>query len=360
MKKIYFFAFILITGALSAQITISNADMPKSGDTIRTSYAYSISGEDLTATGANHIWDYSALVAVAQNLEKYEAPDKTPYGLFKYIGASYGQYVFTPDSLPIIGMSPQDLYNFYKNSAADYRQIGIGMTLSGLAAPIPYSAQDVVYKFPLQYGDMDSSNSKYAIPIPGMAYYGQNKKRVNEVDGWGTLNTPFGTFQTIRVKSTLYISDTINLDTLGIGMAIDRPVSYEYKWLSAAEGIPVLQVNANGSTGVPIATYVQYQDSMRGGIPQVGINESNFNEKEYKVYPNPSEGDFSIEYSLNYPAYVSLDVYDLLGKKVYSQYQGTQKAGEHLYKVNQAMPSSVYFIKLSVNDQSFVKRLVVR
>ena len=75
-----------------------------------------------------------------------------------------------------------------------------------------------------------------------MGYYGQSGHRVNLVDGWGTLITPFGTFQTLRVISTIDAIDTVYNTSLSAGTNIPRPLKYEFKWLATGKKIPVLNL----------------------------------------------------------------------------------------------------------------------
>ena len=81
--------------------------------------------------------------------------------------------------------------------------------------------------------------------------------RTNVVDGWDNLTTLFGTFQTLRVKSTLIEHDSVYIDSLSTGFPINRNIT-EYKWLGKGQGIPLLQVNEEGTL---VTTY--YRDFYR-------------------------------------------------------------------------------------------------
>jgi len=71
----------------------------------------------------------------------------------------------------------------------------------------------------------------------------------------------------------------------------------------------------------------------------------------HPVYPNPLNPEASINYSIPQAADITVEVYDLLGRKVASLFDGYQPAGDHslLWRPdNQA--SGVYLIKLSSGD----------
>jgi gliding motility-associated-like protein len=122
----------------------------------------------------------------------------------------------------------------------------------------------------MNYGNVDSSNSGFAFPLPNIGFYAKKQFRKNTVDGWGTLKTPFGTFQTLRVKSEIDIVDSIHIDTLGFGFNIPRQKIYEFKWLANGKDIPILQIDATqGFGGGLTIDRVNWQDSI---IPPLNVS----------------------------------------------------------------------------------------
>lgn len=250
---------------LSAQITITSADMPNVNDNILISVNTSLANFHPDSTGPNYIWDYSKLIPDSQRYVKFVTPLSTPY-LFFY-ASSYGTRNYTPDALPwsLIGggTAPTNAYDFYKNSGTSYNMTGEGLTENTTTIPEIYSAQDRVYAFPMNYLNKDSSNSDFHIGIANQGYYGKRQKRVNYVDGWGTLITPYGTVNALRIKSTLTITDTIYLDTIHAGFTIPRLIAYEYKWFSAGSKIPMLEIDATAAGGNNVTiTRANWRDSL--------------------------------------------------------------------------------------------------
>ncbi|HTA62335.1 MAG TPA: gliding motility-associated C-terminal domain-containing protein [Bacteroidia bacterium] len=265
----------------SAQITITSADMPNPNDNILISVNTSLANFQPNLTGANYTWDYSKLIPDSQRYVSFVPPASSPYPLFIFLGggASYGTRNYTPDALPwsLIGggTPPTNAYDFYKNSGASYNFIGEGLTEGTTMIPAYNSVPDRVYAFPMNYLNKDSSNSVLSIPIPNQFYYGKRQKRVNQVDGWGTLITPYGTFNALRVKSTLTIVDTIYIDTVHLGFKIPRPITYEYKWFGVGSKIPLLEIDATATGGNNITvTRANWQDSLLKPIAVSFIQQS--------------------------------------------------------------------------------------
>lgn len=68
----------------------------------------------------------------------------------------------------------------------------------------------------------------------------------------------------------------------------------------------------------------------------------------YPNYPNPFNARTTINYSLPQPSDVSLEIYDLLGRKVQTIYTGNQNAGEYSLMWDAAeFSSGVYIYKLT-------------
>lgn len=81
-------------------------------------------------------------------------------------------------------------------------------------------------------------------------------------------------------------------------------------------------------------------------------------ENPISVFPNPTNTNTTIEYTLINSSYVKLEVVDILGKSLQSLVNTSQVAGN--YKVNLAkLTAGIYFIKLNINNQTNITRLVV-
>jgi hypothetical protein len=86
-------------------------------------------------------------------------------------------------------------------------------------------------------------------------------------------------------------------------------------------------------------------------------------EKVFSVYPNPSDGNASIEYSISKDANVSLGIYNVLGVKIIDIANDEQMSGTHKYSINKAkdneLASGIYFVTLIVDGKISIQRLVI-
>jgi len=77
-------------------------------------------------------------------------------------------------------------------------------------------------------------------------------------------------------------------------------------------------------------------------------------------YPNPVKDNTTINYRLTQTNNVSLEVYDNLGKKVMTLYQGKKMAGKYSINIDASkLSAGIYTYKLIVNEKSVSKKMNV-
>jgi hypothetical protein len=89
----------------------------------------------------------------------------------------------------------------------------------------------------------------------------------------------------------------------------------------------------------------------------VGMNEVALN-IPFAVFPNPFEGSSRIEYQLNASSNVTLEVYNVVGERVQSFVSAEQQAaGKHSFTFEGSV-SGIYTVRLTVDGQSIVQKIV--
>jgi hypothetical protein len=248
MKKIHLLLFLV--GLLyqwgHSQVTIGQSDMPNPGDTLRVSMTNLVpAGYQKTAMDTS--WNFSVLEALSQRVDTFVTVGSTPIAYQYFFVQLGGANLASPRSASSIpGLPVTQGYAFYKNSPTGFSDMGSAYTIQQIPFPAKYDNPDKLYEFPMTPGMTWSSNSAFSIAVPGLMSYTTQRQRSNIVDGWGALTTPFGTFQTLRIKSELVMHDSIYIDSINSGFPFNRNIT-EYKWMAAGKGIPVLQINEEGA-----------------------------------------------------------------------------------------------------------------
>jgi len=333
MKHLLLSALLASAGTAAAQTapTITSADMPLVGDTLRSSQTVALptGAPSFTVSGANQTWNYAGLVPASQRVDRFLSVSDAAVGLqaitFGALGGVNQATLAQPRSLPAGAgavLPITDPKEFFKVSSSDFRSVGFGATYTGIGLPVTYrdqAHQDVIYRFPLAYGNTsDISYSDFEVSAPGTATLRQRRQRTNEVDGWGTVTTPFGTFQALRVVTTLTDRDSLVVGTTPGGPATLLPTQRQYKWLANGVHVPVLTITTTEVGGTQQVTAVEYRDSYRRIASSLATRSTLGTEAS--AYPNPLGPEAALRLRLpagSGPGRVTAT--DVVGRQVFSQ-----------------------------------------
>lgn len=97
--------------------------------------------------------------------------------------------------------------------------------------------------------------------------------------------------------------------------------------------------------------------------PLSGVKEFTSSDKKFNLnqnYPNPFNPSTTITFALSNPAYVTLKVYDVMGKEVAALMQGNKQAGTYQVRFNAgSLPSGLYIYKLTSGNASETKKMLL-
>ena len=359
MKKGLLIIVACISISLKSQISITSNNMPISGDVAWYTNASLNSVGDYTTTGANHTWDFSSLDSLNEGLREFKAISNTPYGMYSFIlgFTAYGELATDTVPIPTIPIpgvpviSITDIYNFYSKTSTKFIAEGLGVKINGIGVPNTFSNEDELYFFPLNYSDRDSSTFRFStisntiIPFQ----YIKQGHRITEVDGWGTVTTPYGTEQCIRVVTTQYSIDTFK-GTITLPVIGTQPFAFgfpnyvrSYQWLTLGEKIPYFEVTGNIITGNFNATQAKYRDD----APNFVSIKEEVQQLALSVFPNPSTNQLTIITPKNGNS-IKAELVDLQGKTVFSKdlNNNSNIANQHILDVN-SLAKGIYILNLS-------------
>lgn len=259
-RQLTLISLIILIKFSFGQITITSADLPVSGDTLRYSAAILDSASEVTfnISGANVNWDFSHIEPEVQGVVSYLPKGQTPYNSDFSNNSYFGRKA--TDTLKIEGNVVTKVYEFYQNTTQGFTRVGLAAKYSVLTIANTFSNPDEIYQFPLNYGDVDSSNFYFSKNLFFVGSYISKGYRKNTVDSYGSITTPFGTFNSIRVKTEVFTRDSVNVN--GQPSAANTH-TIEYKWLAPGSKIPIMQINGTEINGEFVPTTMIYKDSYR-------------------------------------------------------------------------------------------------
>lgn len=346
---------------ISAQITINSTDMP-AVDTIYHFHTASVSGVDHDITGAGIIWDYTNLANTGFSQDSFANPVVTPfvyqlifnnflYPSYDATHAQPGSDIVLPAQIPF---TVTNVYNFYKNSSSSFKMLGFGATINGLPAPIQYQGSDRIYKFPLTYGNIDTSTYYFEVPVPTLGYWNQSGKRYNHVDGYGTLLLPNGvSYEVVRLKSTIEIVDSVHIDAIGFTIPVPR-IQTDYKFMATGEGEPVLQITTQPLLlvfGPETVTGVKYKNEMN----LASVN--NENETCFNVYPNPATDNLTI-LNAQLKHWSKLQLFNTSGQAAFTDITGG--SGNISLDISSLAPGTYHLLLELENGKTYTQKISIR
>jgi len=298
MRKIYIgafaFLFTLLTTAQTT-LTLTASNFPGSNDTLRYTNAQLSSVGNYTQTGANFTWNFNGLVYSSQGVRDFKQAALTPYAFFFFGANEYGEKI--ADNISAGPLTINNYYNYYKKQTTPINAFvadGIGMTFSSIPVPSYYSDKDELYTFPLTYGDYDSTTFKFSTPTTTALPFTYKKTgyRVTKVDGWGSISTPYGTQNCLRLVTTQYSQDTIKYNAFSFGFPNNQR---SYQWLTATDKIPYLEVSGALAGANFTPNQARYRDVYQN---PAGVNE-NADLSAIEFYPNPGTDKLWLNFTRN-------------------------------------------------------------
>lgn len=93
-------------------------------------------------------------------------------------------------------------------------------------------------------------------------------------------------------------------------------------------------------------------------LTQVSNTEEIALNEEIEIFPNPFTDQISVKYEMENAGEVQVELLNELGRRVDQWSLGKKSSGVHATELNTQVPSGIYFLKIRMDEQLAVKRLV--
>lgn len=358
----YTIAALLIHSIGFCQITIDENDFADAGDTVIISSVTDLT-IDFQTTGPNSVWDFSNLVAESQKFHQYKGLGNAPFTTQLLFGsfapADYSSnYSHEFSGLPfdqIGGFLPitfENIERYSKITGDSLTHTGYSIDLNGQTVPFRSDTIETAYKFPLNYGDIYSSRGYSTLDLNPIqdAIYIQHRLRQSNVDGHGTITTPYGTFDALRIKHTITESDSLYISVAGFGTWVDLPVpvSHQYEYIAKNEKMPVMKITTQEILGAETVSSIEYKDNYQG--LDANLNENSI---DISLFPNPSADRITVSTSEGINSY---SIFDSEGKMIQQKDISTTKNIE--ISVSALVTGKYHLILQSENSRSMKSFIV--
>ncbi|MDP3684246.1 MAG: T9SS type A sorting domain-containing protein, partial [Ignavibacteria bacterium] len=322
-----------------SQPKFTSADMPNVGDQDTLSYLvyYGITNNLDAETGNGYIWNFSSLpFSMYPNFIQIDSfRIKQHYVSAPFTNATIEEYVFSS------GTADVNLFSYSNDTLYIHR---LGGASSGWAlGPIASIA------FPITF---NNSSVIRANIYTGAILVGE-RKTTTLYDGFGTLQMPNG-----KSYSNVFRIKKIERDTSYVVHTVNTATSYI--WYKQGGQVPLLRLTYSGALNL----YFVYGSKSKNTT--TGINERQNDRTvpaEFSLsqnYPNPFNPSTTINWRMAASSYVTLKVYDVLGKEVTTLVNNELEAGSHSVNFDASnLSSGIYFYELRAGNFIQNKKMIL-
>jgi hypothetical protein len=352
MKKMMLFLIIWVFVKFSfAQITLTYEDIRDliGNQNLMRSDTTGIS-VNVGSAGGNQTWDFSnqTLPNGFDVTFTFKEPAGSPYVAFFPTATFLFEEESAGEDFHFFGYS----YHFLDPTSFDFLGFAFIDTVSGYGEVNQEEGLEEV-TLPLNYGDRwtevshDTSDYGYGSELIG---YDSTE---TVIDAWGTIITPAGTFECLRLKDMHYSQDSVYFQGTALYGFSEQNISYD--WIGRDAMIFATAESQDGETNPAFTTAQTFTVVKETRV--VGIHDnpgsnivSGFDLEQN--YPNPFNAQTAIRYSLWAAGEVELEIYNAAGMKIQTLVKATQNAGQHTVNWDAGdFPSGIYFYQLRARSQ---------
>ncbi len=358
MKKLLLLS-LLNTTLLQSQISLTKNDFANGGDTVRMSHSTDFS-LDFTTTGPNQVWNFSTLQPSSQTVDNYRPTSQmstlssflfgtfapTPYKASYFIESANIPIAQITSILPV---SITDIFEFSRVTVDSITSIGYSMVVNSTEVPFKSDTIEKRYDFPIDFGNTTSSRGYTNIDMNPVydAIWRQYRTHTSVVDGWGSITTPYGTFDALRIKHEIHEIDSIYIGQFSIWLPLPLPVSYQYEWWTNGKKEPILRITTSSAASTENITAVEYRDIYRG--LDAGLMELT---NDFNVYPNPTTNNLKLNCNQTVER---ITISDVNGKTI--REFNVSPAKEHELNTSN-LESGFYFINIFTENDKYTKSFI--
>jgi len=335
MKK-FTFCIVLVFAITTvySQISITSEHVPDPGVTIVMSSDDDPSGIDPGAPGPDQTWDFSGLVEDETETTKYFHPSNTPYPNF------------FPESN--LSMTADDtLYSYTTLDASAWMYLGIACEVEGTVSYFDFEPDMTIASFPVAYGDQ--LTQAYYYEMYGSfgddsVRYKTNVTMNSDIDAWGSVTIPGGTYEALRAKIDQTQTDSVWFKFGGSWVLKEASVTSDntYSWYTDHPSVGIELVTIYYEEGWTTMGEVDYfKDSFVGTGQQPELVDAS-------VFPNPASDYLEVELGENNSGLFR--IYDFSGRMLVVEEISTGacrvdiswlQAGSYIYRFTHIESGSV-------------------
>ncbi|MEL7531022.1 MAG: T9SS type A sorting domain-containing protein [Bacteroidota bacterium] len=305
--------------------------------------------------GANQTWDFSALGHNQTWDWQFYDPTTTVFAdSFPSANMAF--------ALPVAN-SPES-WSYYRFANDSLQYLGSASILSATDSTGFYQILEedpdleLVFPFTYETSVSDQAHGVQWVDAGGMTFeQTRDKITTRTVDAYGSLTTPYGTFNNVlRVRTTESIADTLR--TI-IPVASSQEI-VRYTWYSADERYVLMHMDSIAVLSFGLPVDINHAHMFRAGEITTSLEQDRLAAQlALKAFPNPTRERLSLSFELEQPQKVSIRLSNIIGQDLIREDLDYPSIGERRHELDVSMLGPGYYL-LSVQTELGVASLKVQ
>lgn len=320
---------LVVSTMLSAQITITQNDLPQSGYTYLV-YTDTTNSVAIGSPGpAAQTWNFSTLVADYPSVPTYGLTSWTPYAsdfpvsnIYTYGPAAL--YSSLAGGAPVGSQGMNKGYMFWRTDSSGFHIAGFRADSGAYAnVNVHVTPNELLIGTPATYNSTFNNTSSWTFPMAINAadydtFYTSRTVKVITSDAWGDLTTPAGFFPAVLRMHEYYVkTDSVYIrfnNILIYSQEVLRDTGNNYLFMANGLHYPVAIVHADVADNVKS---VEYYSGVIMSVPDTQEESASST-----VFPNPVREDCRIELADGFAdgQTMRFSLYDVTGSVVRDEY----------------------------------------
>ena len=314
MKKVLLSIFtVLLSITLSAQISITSDDIVGAGAIVLEA-TDTLPSASITPgpAGPDQTWDFSALSVDYVDTMWFANPDWTPYYEHFPTANLAAMRVFDNE------LDSAEMYIYFEKNEAEFAIVGMALEMEQIGFVIlPFTPKETIAEFPVDYLNSSTSDFEQFIEMENPLSPGDSVRikistnKSVEVDAWGNITIPLGTFNSLRISETRIQIDSIWVQLFGSWMFFEEIIdtTYNYSWWTDDDAAGFVLATLNYEQDTKVVTEATFLKAS----PYSNIKE-NQNKVSVNVYPNPVSSN--INFSFEDKTEGVIEIFDFTGRNI--------------------------------------------
>jgi hypothetical protein len=339
-QKLFTIALAFTSVFATAQITVTDADILNVGDVIFEATDTVSVAVNPGNSGANQTWNFSNLSTNILDTISVLNPSNTPHGMVHpsadvsiLMDTNFLYLSKTNNELSLVGVNNVPIYSQFSPLPLNY----------GFQSSSSYTSLDSLVGIP-------TSLCQLYLGVPcDSVYFKQVSSVAWNVDAFGDVILPSGTYSSLRLKKIELGIDSVYVHVNGVWYAdtansgvVDTSLEYTWWTNDVSMYFRILEIDYTNNTTNDVVFLTQPQVSS-----VINLSAENFN-----VYPIPATDFLTVEAENN--ELTILNLVDLNGKLILNKQFNTSTNLDLSY-----LAKGIYYLNLNTDEGKLTKKIVI-